>query len=187
MATISLSGITFPYINHRVYNNGINKDFIVDQGNEALVIALLSADGEILAYSAAIKNAGTDQNGAIADQKPNSAGFYGAKNGFTFASKKLTIPEISYMATKNSSVVTDGADGKQAIYFAIFRFNTDNVNVAQAFDKAGYFNYPLETKDVFSLDNLLLIGNINGTPYISDNSNFRLTQTTISFSEQNNA
>lgn len=194
MASITI-GSNIPMISHRVYNNGINEDIIADKSGKALVLALLDQDGNIIAFSAAIKNSTNNTTGAAGKKSDNnwvpsnaeSVSFYGVNGGFKFDNKVLTIPEISYVATKNTKVVK--TEQKQAKYFALFYIDDSKTGNDYAFDGANFFKFPLDNDSlqVFTDSNVLLIGEINGSPYISDNSNFRLTQTTISFSEQNNA
>lgn len=176
--------LTVPYISPSVYEKGVANTITGDSCY--LAVVLLDSDNKILATSAIFNAGGSTTAASTAD----GANYYKAAssgNGFTFSGKILTTPTIPYTSTRS---VTDS--NKQASNFAVLYIKSDDtVNKAEAYDGSGYFNYPNFAKDdEISTDtpygnsrHLLIAGSLSGNPIVNTDSNFRLTSTTITFTE----
>ena len=174
-----------PFISASVYKNGIKSNILDANGSSTtrLCVCLLDAASNIIAYSAYLNCAtGT----VTAGTSKETAEFFNADFKWNDSEKKLTIPAIPYTVTKNADNVS--SSGSQASRFALISVDVSDeslISGEEAFTGSGYYKFPNPKKVTgFNDSNVLIIGNISSTPTINQNSNFRLTETTITFSEQ---
>lgn len=176
--------LTVPYISPSVYEKGVENTIT---GNSCyLAVVLLDNDNKVLATSAIFNTNGSTTAASTAD----NADYYkaaGDGNGFIFNGKVLTIPAIPYTSTRS---VTNSS--KQAGKFAVLYIKSDDtVSKAEAYDGSGYFKYPNFTEEdkidtatpYGSSKHPLIAGSLSGNPIVNTDSNFRLTSTTITFTE----
>lgn len=178
--------LTVPYISPSVYGKGVENTITGDSCY--LAVVLLDNENKVLATSAIFNANGSTTAALTAD----NAGYYkaatdGSGNGFTFNNKVLKIPTIPYTSTRS---VTDSS--KQASKFAVLYIKSDDtVSKVEAYEGSGYFKYPNFAKsDEISTDTSygtskhpLIAGSLSGNPTVNVDSNFRLTSTTITFTE----
>lgn len=176
--------LSVPYISPSVYEKGVENTITGD--NCYLAVVLLDEDNKVLATSAIFNANGSTTAAANAD----GANYYKAAsggNGFTFNNKVLTIPTIPYTSTKSVT-----SSNKSASRFAVLYIkDSDPVNNVEAYDDSGYFKYPNFTAgDEITTDTSygtskhpLIAGSLSGNPIVNTDSNFRLTSTTITFTE----
>lgn len=179
-----MAQLTVPYISPSVYEKGVENTIT---GNGCyLAVVLLDDENKVLATSAIFNASGS----TTAAENEGDANYYKAAsdgNGFTFNNKVLTIPTIPYTSTKS---VTNS--NKQASRFAVLYIKDgDTATNAEAFDDSGYFKYPsFGAGDEITPDtnygtskHPLIAGSLSGNPIVNTDSNFRLTSTTITFTE----
>ncbi len=178
---MAFTTISVPYISADIYNTGI-KTNILDATGESdtrLCVCLLSSNFNILAYSAVLS---CSDDPSPATKEAKGATNYNADFDWNQDLKTLTIPTIPYTVTKNISNINPG--GTTASYFAVIKLTKQTGGEDEAFTGSGYYQFPSEnTLDNLKNDSLLIVGNISSNPTINQNSNFRLTKTTITFSE----
>lgn len=178
---MAFTTVSVPYISADIYKTGIKTNILDANGDSTtrLCVCLLGSGFNILAYSAVL-SCSDQQSSAAATQK--EATNYNAEFKWEDKTKTLTIPTIPYTVTKNISNI--GSEGAMASYFAVIKLTKQDGGGDQAFEGSGYYQFPNETSfSDLSNDNLLIVGNISSTPIINSNSNFRLTETIITFSE----
>lgn len=175
--------MTVPYISPLVYKNGIENTITGDGCR--LAVVLLDNNDEVLATSAIINSSGS----VTAATSSNDATYYkatsGNGNGFILDDKVLTIPTIPYTSTKS---VTNS--NTNATKFAVLRIAENSETAGAAYEGSGYFKYPNLTGTTISgitsyetSGYPLIVGSLTGNPVVNVDSNFRLTSTTITFTE----
>lgn len=177
--------LTVPHISPSVYEKGVENTITGDSCY--LAVVLLDNTNKVLATSAIFNASGSTTAASTVD----GANYYKAAdsgNGFTFSGKVLTIPTIPYTSTRS---VTDSS--KQASKFAVLYIGNEDtaVNKTEAYEGSGYFKYPNFTKNDEINNNTpygtskhpLIAGSLSGNPTVNIDSNFRLTSTTITFTE----
>lgn len=177
---MAFTPVSVPYISADIYKTGIKTNILDANGdsNTRLCVCLLGSNFNILAYSAVLSCSSELSSAAEAAKDATN---YNAEFEWSNETKTLTIPTIPYTVTKNISNIVGGA---MASYFAVIKLTKQEGGEDEAFEGSGYYQFPKEGS-LESLDNnnLLIVGNISSTPTINSNSNFRLTKTTITFSE----
>lgn len=176
---MAFTSVSVPYISADIYKTGIKTNILDANGgsNTRLCVCLLGSNFSILAYSAILSCSNQPSSAA---ETSEGATNYNAE--FKWNNKTLTIPVIPYTVTKNISTIASG--GATASYFAVIKLTKQEGGGDEAFKGSGYYQFPSEVGlNGLDNDNLLIVGNISSTPTINSNSNFRLTETTITFSE----
>lgn len=172
-------------INAVVYAKGI--ETTITNSTKKLAVVLLDDSERIIATSALIsKGEGSSEDGGGSE---GAATYLSNSFSFNTGTKQLAVPIIAYTATK--SLVSGGDTPPVAKGFAVVAFNNQDESSEEAFEGAGkFFKFPSFSSmpglgDSYDSDEAvpLIVGTLSTDPIINPNSNFRLTSTTITFSE----